>query len=186
MHTSAKEHTVSNPSQQPAPPVPIPAQKRKRWPWIVLGAIVVLIVVIVSVSGNGGPAPAAQPAAAAAPAAAGAPAPTGEAAILGAAGPLHAHVENSNQLICDAGTATAAVAGGGFSVLVNYPGPANVAVSVMSLDQQTADQHVTVGGQEPGHAFKFSEFPLKQAEVISVTVTSAAGVGTCDVVNHLG
>ncbi|MFB9924412.1 hypothetical protein ACFORO_10495 [Amycolatopsis halotolerans] len=110
--------------------------------------------------------------------------PTGAAAILQAAGPLHAHIENTNQLICDPDTATVTQAGHGFHVHVDYPGPAGLTVTALSVDQQSADQRYTLGAQEVGHDFPITAFPLSKVQTVSVSVTSAAGGGTCDVLDH--
>ncbi|WP_020658412.1 hypothetical protein [Amycolatopsis benzoatilytica] len=118
----------------------------------------------------------------AAPDAAGA----GEAAILAAAGPLHAHIENSNQLMCDASTATASADGRGIRVTLNFPGPGNVHAYIESSDGQHGEQAYTEGAQDAGHVFTFTEFPLKRADTVSVSVTAAAGSGTCNIVDRQG
>jgi hypothetical protein len=170
VHSSAKERTVT-PSPQPSKPAPV----RKLWTWVIV-AVVAVVVWIVIASNRDQPAD---------PQAAPAPAPTGAAAILRAAGPLHAHIENTNQLICDPSTATIAQSGRGFRIHVDYQGPGNLTVAATSVDKQDASESYTIGAQESGHDFAFAQFPLSKVQVASVSVTAAAGGGSCDVVDHM-
>ncbi|WP_326568329.1 hypothetical protein VSH64_42280 [Amycolatopsis rhabdoformis] len=107
----------------------------------------------------------------------------GVAAILRPAGPLHAHIENLEQLICDPYTATAAGAGGGYTVHVTFPGPANLTVYALTVDEQSTEQHRTLGAQEAGATFAFTG-RLDQVLAISVSETSDRGPGTCDVLDR--
>ncbi|MEU4670490.1 hypothetical protein AB0F91_21500 [Amycolatopsis sp. NPDC023774] len=106
---------------------------------------------------------------------------TGAEAILRAAGLLHAHIENLEQLICDPYTATATATAGGFDVHVTYPGPANLTVFAETFDERSSAQHKTIVGQEAGATFTFTGFSFDQVMAISVSETSDRGPGTCDV-----
>lgn len=163
------------------PPQPA-SRARRRWPWI-FGAV--LVVVMVGVGANARRAESLQPSQAAHDAATSSATATdggtGEAAILRAAGLLHAHVENLEQLICDPYTATATATAGGFDVHVTYPGPANLTVFAETFDERPSTQHKTIGGQDAGATFTFTGFPLDQVMAISVSETSDRGPGTCDV-----
>ncbi|MEV4603866.1 hypothetical protein AB0K15_41635 [Amycolatopsis sp. NPDC049253] len=105
----------------------------------------------------------------------------GAAAILRAAGLLHAHIENLEQLICDPYTATATATADGFDVHVTYPGPANLTVFAETFDERSSEQHKTIGGQEAGETFSFTGLPFDQVMAISVSERSDRGPGTCDV-----
>lgn len=129
-----------------------------------------------SACSSNSPAPAAQ----AAPTTT-APAPSGTDAILAAAGPLAAHIENTNQLICDADQAHYGSNGSGVYVEIDqFPPPGILSITVTTKDGNGGgNQQYTLMPGDTGHTFILPGLALSNVNEIDVSANSNGSAGTC-------